>query len=691
MRWLYRYFLILTFSSSIAFSQQDKQLDSLQILYSQAKVDTQKYWLLTDMGVHMQRIGNYTEAVSYYQKAVEGFSKKNPLRAIDCKNRIAFQYIFLEKYDKVDSILKETGAASEKINYQKGMGHVYRYRGCVCMYTGDYKKATVWFLKAQASWEKTGNLKWIALGYSDLGNNFYSQQNKEKAAYYYENCLRISPDTSSLDYINDGNNLASAYLDLNKLDKAEPLLKKTLAYYSNKKEQIGYTNSLGALASLEDRRKNYAKALAYELESIKIKEGINSSNATLVQNYLDAGTLNMKLNKPKEAIEFAEKGYEKAKLSEQKPALLRAYNSINWIYGKAGNYEKAYEFSILYNELKDSLNDIENQKQINELDKQYQTEKKEKENQLLNKKVELQHIQGKQQKLYLIISAVIVVFVCFLAIVLFRQNAQKQKTNLKLESKNKIIEEQHKDIIDSINYAKRIQQAVLSEEEHISEHLPPHFILFKPKDIVSGDFYWALEKSDYLYVAAADCTGHGVPGAFLTMLGISYLNEINSKEEIFTPAEILNQLRDKIVKELSRHGTTKDGMDISLMRMNLKNTEIMWAGAFNPLWYTENGVLKEIKANKQPIGYAEDLKPFTNHTLPNLRVNDSLYLFTDGFADQFGGVKGKKFKYKQLQQVLLSVQHETMQKQEEILTATFNNWKGSLEQVDDVLVIGVRV
>ena len=175
------------------------------------------------------------------------------------------------------------------------------------------------------------------------------------------------------------------------------------------------------------------------------------------------------------------------------------------------------------------------------------------------------------------------------------------------------------------------------------------------------------------------------------MLGISYLNEINSKEDIFTPAEILNQLRDKIVKELSRHGTTKDGMDISLMRMNLKTQEIMWAGAFNPLWYTENGFLKEIKANKQPIGYAEDLKPFTNHTLLNLKNNDSLYLFTDGLADQFGGPRGKKYKYKQLEEVFMKHRDKSYDEQKAILRRSFDDWKGSLEQVDDVTVIAIQI
>ena len=682
-------FLFLFLKGNLVFPQ-DKYTDSIIGLCNKTSVDTQKIYLLANIAGHFQSLGDYLSAVKYYRKINNEFSKQYPLKGIDCKNRIAFQYIYLEEYDKVDSVLKETLEESEKLNYFKGMGFSYRFKAAMYMFKGDYKNATNWYLKAQHVWEKTGNQAWITLGNSDLGNNFYSLQNHEKAIFYWKNSLKTNPDTSSLDYIGDCSNLAQVYLEIDSLNTAEGYLKKCFNYYSNKKEQTGYTNTLSVLAALEERKKNYTKALEYILDAIKINEENNSGNAVLSRNYISAGLIYLKLSKIKEAIEYAEKGYEKAKLSEQKPILLNAYSALYWTYSKAENYEKAFHYFELYSDLKDALNNIENQKQINELDKQYQTEKKDKDNLLLSKQLEIQQIQSKQQQFFLLVSGIVVVLIAVLSIILYRQNKQKQRANHKLEEKNKIIEEQHKDIIDSINYAKRIQQAILKEEEHVSAHLPPHFILFKPKDIVSGDFYWALEKAEYLYITAADCTGHGVPGAFLTMLGISYLNEINAREEILTPAEILDQLRDKIVKELSRYGKTKDGMDISLMRLNLKTNEVMWAGAFNPLWYIENGILKEIKANKQPIGYVDDQKPFTNHTL-QLKLGDTVYLFTDGFADQFGGPKGKKYKYKQLEENLIANNHKTFEEQKIILKNNFNAWKGNLEQVDDVTVIGISI
>ncbi len=279
----------------------------------------------------------------------------------------------------------------------------------------------------------------------------------------------------------------------------------------------------------------------------------------------------------------------------------------------------------------------------------------------------------------------------FLIVIYFRfENSTQEKS---LEERNKIVEEKNKDILDSINYAKRIQTALLKEEERVSMHLPDHFILFKPKDIVSGDFYWALEKEGYLYIAAVDCTGHGVPGGFMSMLGVAFLNEITADTKLLTPAEILDRLRGKILKELGQTGEaneSKDGMDISLLRVNLETRETQWSGANNPLWYLMKGEMKEVTADKQPIGHFPVMKPFTNHTI--VPEKDSIiYLFSDGYADQFGGIKGKKFKYKQLQEKLLAISHQPLAEQKLILDETLKNWKGNLEQVDDVLIIGIKV
>lgn len=263
------------------------------------------------------------------------------------------------------------------------------------------------------------------------------------------------------------------------------------------------------------------------------------------------------------------------------------------------------------------------------------------------------------------------------------------------------LEEKNKDITDSINYAKRIQEALLPAFETRKMLFPESFIFYRPRDIVSGDFYWFAEKNGKKLIAAVDCTGHGVPGAFMSMIGNSFLNEIVNERALTRPGLILDKLRHLVIRALKQseaEGSANDGMDISLMCFseikaddgNMK-MKVDWAGANNPLWLIRNGQCIEYKPDKRPISFSRGKELlFTNHNI-ELQKGDTLYVFTDGFADQFGGEKGKKFKYKQLQEVILSMQHESMQKQEEILANVFAKWKGSLEQVDDVLVIGVRV
>ncbi|HWY38023.1 MAG TPA: SpoIIE family protein phosphatase, partial [Bacteroidia bacterium] len=348
------------------------------------------------------------------------------------------------------------------------------------------------------------------------------------------------------------------------------------------------------------------------------------------------------------------------------------------------------------NGLKDSLANIESQKQINELDKQYQTEKKEKENQLLSKKIEIQQIQGKQQKIYLIISVLIVALVGVLAIVLFRQNKQKQRTNHQLSEKNHIIEEQHKDITDSIKYAQRIQQAILPPDKMWYDMLPNSFVLYKPKDILSGDFYWIEQNDRYIYVAAADCTGHGVPGALMSLVNYNLLNKAVIEKNLLLPSDILNEVNRSLTVSLHQtynESAVRDGMDIALCAIHKKNGQVYFSGAFNGGYlYKKDGSFIELIGDKKPVGafIGEEISLFTNHIIET-GPGDKVFIFSDGYADQFGGPKGKKLKYVKLKQYISESLHLDMNGQKKYLEQKFNEWKGNYEQVDDVLVIGFTV
>ena len=276
------------------------------------------------------------------------------------------------------------------------------------------------------------------------------------------------------------------------------------------------------------------------------------------------------------------------------------------------------------------------------------------------------------------------------------------ESNKILEHQKNIIEEKNKDITDSINYAKKIQEAILPSVALKQKLFPDAFILFQPRDIVSGDFYWYSEKNGRKIIAAVDCTGHGVPGAFMSMIGNAFLNQIVNEKGIIKPSEILNQLRELIIEALKQSGASgenQDGMDISLLSIDNESGIVEFAGANNPLWIVRNQTqeansapsLTEIKGNKQPIGiYSGPATPFTNHEI-QLNTGDSLYLFTDGFADQMGGPLGKKYKYKTFKELVLSTNDDTAVQREAVFSKTAKDWKGELDQTDDILVIGIKV
>jgi serine phosphatase RsbU (regulator of sigma subunit) len=273
-------------------------------------------------------------------------------------------------------------------------------------------------------------------------------------------------------------------------------------------------------------------------------------------------------------------------------------------------------------------------------------------------------------------------------------NADLEQTNAEVLLQKDIIEQKNQSITDSIQYAGRIQTAVLPPINFLNEWGLENFIIFKPKDIVSGDFYWGVRKKEKIIIAAADCTGHGVPGAFMSMLGHAFLDEIINTREIENAASILNILRDEIINTLRQKGTTgeaRDGMDISLVILDMKAGKLDFAGANNPLYMIRDGKLIKHLADRMPIGiHFISFTPFNNHIV-EIRKGDYLYLFSDGYADQFGGPKGKKFMYRPFQDLLLKNHTKPMSLQKEILDTTFERWKDNREQVDDVMVIGIRI
>ena len=635
----------------------------------------------------------------------------------DYKKGIAITYMYYgfladDKSDFFDALknYKLSLKTFELIGNKKGEANAYNSLGMVFYIQGNYPEALKQHFEALKLRESIGDTKGIAASYGNIGNVYNDQENYPLALKNYFSCLKIMQSIDNKKGIaTTYNNIALVYTEQKKYDEALKNHFEGLKIRQEINDEKGVAGSYNNIGLVYYNQNNYEEALKNYFLSLKIKEVIEDEPG-IAGVYCNIGEIYAKQKQYQEAETYLEKA---KKLSQQigyRENLRQTFKALTELSYAKGNYKEAYENHILFVQYRDSLNNEQTREKTIQNQMTYDFEKKDaiaaaEHKKELENQQELANEKSRKQNLLIAFIVTGLGLVLVFTVFIFRSLSltQKQKKIIELqkdhsEHQRLMVEEKQKDIIDSINYAKRIQEALLKEEDHISEHLPEHFILFKPKDIVSGDFYWAFEKKDYWYLAAADCTGHGVPGAFMSMLGIAFLNEISASVEVLSPAQILNLLRDKIVKELGqkgKDGESKDGMDISLACYHMKTKQLQWSGANNSLYIlkaNENAVpeLVEVKANKQPIGFHEAMQPFTNHTIA-LEKGDSIYLFTDGFADQFGGPKGKKFKYSKLKETLISINAQAMDYQKEVLHNEFENWKTNLEQTDDVCVIGVRV
>lgn len=316
-----------------------------------------------------------------------------------------------------------------------------------------------------------------------------------------------------------------------------------------------------------------------------------------------------------------------------------------------------------------------------------------------NQKLENLKIAGERKELRRNLMAIIALLIIAISVafIAYRLKVKHNKEiiykNNQLAIQKNIVEKKHKEIKDSINYAKRIQNALLQEEKHLTSLLPPCFIFFEPKDVVSGDFYWSKTFDKHYYISVTDCTGHGVPGGFMSVLGIAMLNEITRLKKRILPSDMLNILRDKIIQELAQTSSlysNKDGMNTVVLKINRETLEMNYAGAYQSILIIRDGKLIELKTDKEPIGFTYIMTPFIDYEF-QLMKNDLIYLYTDGYVDQFGGEKGKKFKTRAFKELLLSIHNKTLEEQKNIISDVFKKWKGNEEQIDDVTVLGMKI
>lgn len=508
-------------------------------------------------------------------------------------------------------------------------------------------------------------------------------------------------------------NVGSVQLQLEMTDEAKINLNQALDIFKEIEDIANEANCLMSLGGLEIKIGDISKGKNLFFRAISLQESVQDYDG-VARSYYNLAFSFRKQYKYKIALVYDFKSLEYAELIESPDALKAAYNGIAKSYEGMGDYESALENYRFYMNWRDTIEDRANKSMLIEMQEKYKSVQTVKENEILQQQNKIETLENQENKTKLgqsriiIVSSVIgLLLLIGIAVVLLNRNRIKQRantelsraytaiqtSNAELQTAKDIIQEKNDDITSSIEYASLIQEALLPTKEQDGLFKDSFFILM-PKDIVSGDFLWYSKIGNRIVFAAADCTGHGVPGAFMSMIGNTFLHQIVNEEKILQPSLILDQLRARVVTALSQQGgegARKDGMDMALCTLDLDTNVLEFAGANNPLYYLKDNQIVELKGDKQPVGYMPERSgPFTNHKI-ELAQGDAIYIFSDGYPDQFGGPKGKKFKYKQLRDLLLKHSGETMRKQKEELISEFHSWKGEIEQIDDVCVIGVRV
>ncbi len=582
--------------------------------------------------------------------------------------------------------------------YKEKQACVLENYGYQYMNSGDVSKSIYYYLKGLKIHESLNCFAEVAATYGNIGFVYQQQSNFQKALEYYTKSLELSKKINFQEGIATGyNNLGSICKNFNKNEDAILNYKKALAAYAVIDDVDGLATSSNNIGIIYRRKNdnnaalNWFKKALIEFKKTKDTEGFLFCLNNIGNVYADLKQYDL-------ALKYSDSSYAYASKVNTIDGMKISAKSKYKIYKATKQYDKALEMYEKYVSLKDSIKNEKNHIAILEQQYQYNEEK-----QVLKHEKQLAIEKAEQQKTKIISYTIILILVIVLvfSVWLYKKfkETSKQKSiieiqKLEVEEQKKLVDEHQKEIQDSINYAKRIQTSFLASKSEFESFTKNYFVLFKPKDVVSGDFYWANSINDDFYVCAADSTGHGIPGAFMSLLNISLLNEAVLSKNLTSTAEILNFARKILILGLKPDESGQggnDGMDCVMVKINKTSLMLEYSGANNPLWIIRNDALIELKADKMSVGRSlSEHHSFTKQEF-QLHKNDMLYLFTDGYADQFGGPKGKKYKYKPLNELLISMNQLPLNQQLSILESTFQNWKGSLEQVDDVCVIGIKI
>jgi serine phosphatase RsbU (regulator of sigma subunit) len=654
-----------------------------------------------EIGNIFQQLNKFDSAIYYYKKAAgiaEEISKPEALSPV--VYNLSLVYLKKGLYNTALEYGLRALEIDRSLNQAENISASLNIVALIFQEWGIYEKALEYRLESIKLAEETGNKVEIAHGNYNLGS-LYRKLDKPGIAlkYFLVAKVNYSELESQLELSESIYSIGDIYLIQKNYVEAIQLFNEALSIKQQLSDKAGIGNcynQIGLAHALQNQYKqavdNYSSALGFKI--------LVNDNKGIALTYLRLGSVMFQQDKYVESERYILKSIPVALAINDKEILSESYKILYQLYSAKADFRNAFNYHKLHKAYADSVSNENTRKVVERLSIQFETEKKEKENKILALTIQRQKSLG-----YSLIG--VIVFVLTIVVILYLLYRSKRRTNKIISHKNtllneqntqiatqkKEIEEKNLNLTDSITYAKRIQESLLSDVAELNQQLDDAFILFKPKDIVSGDFYWFGKTGNKFIVSAIDCTGHGVPGAFMSMLGNSFLNQIILHDGITAPEEILERLSTDVKVALKQEETeNRDGMDMALCSINLITKDVAFAGAKNPLVVIENGEATRIKGDKLPIGFShyDDLS-FTKHLLEYKQYPRSFYMFSDGYADQFGGSDGRKFMIKRLQNLLLEIHKLPMSEQFRRLDNEIETWMENEEQIDDILIVGFKI
>lgn len=698
---------VLTLLFNCAFGQVNT--DSLENVVSELQ-GAEKVKVLADLCWYLKNT-NSDKAFAYGEQAVQEATL------------LGDSTLIAQAYNDLSTVIYHRGNFEKSIRYNKialrirkniadtmGVASSLSKIGNCYHDMGDYETALTYFLESLEIFEHYGHLSAIGMSADNIGSIYRNIGLHAEAIPFHRKAMIANTEAGNIRGLaNATGNLALTLSYKSESDSVFYYYYDAIRLYKEIEDHIGLATAYNNLASQYRLRNQEDSVLTLYLKAYHLMEEMQdkASLAVYAKNlanaYQQIGDMALAKKYYEIAIRFSRETHSLR-------SLFGAYQAYAKYLTANGDHTNAYLYldsAIMY---KDSVLNENTSKVVADLEKKYESEKKDAAIVLLNKENALEKEIIQRQKMQLYGTGVGILLLIALSFTIYRGYKHKQEANSiitdqneELNSQNEELEAQrdeierqkisietvHTEIKDSIIYAKRIQNAILPTNERIKELLPDSFVLYKPKDVVAGDFYWIEQIHDTVLFAAADCTGHGVPGAMVSVVCHNALNRAIREYKLTDPGKILDKTGEIVKEELSKSNEdVKDGMDIALCC--LKGNTLLYAGANNPLWIIRKGQLIEVKANKQPIGIFENKQPFKTHAI-DIEPNDIIYVFSDGYVDQFGGPDDKKYSTKRFREQLLALQGVPLNEQLLQLEHSFMEWKAEENQLDDVCVFGVRV